>query len=383
MVVRVGLIGTSWWADAMYAPPLAAHEQAVMVAVCGRNPATTAAFADRWGIERRFDDPIAMLDSGELDAVVVASSNESHFPLTMAALDRGLHVLCEKPLAQNAAQAQEMAARAEETGAITLVPFTYHYMPVNQWVRRLIADGYVGRPYHVNLRYYTGYAYESAYSWRFDRELAGSGVIGDLASHWIHLARWLLDDTEVSVGALASAFVERGPRPDGGTYEQAEDSAVLTVRYASGAYGVLQVCAVSWEGTPFNQTHYLEVHGDAGTIYAECDWDTVQEVRGVRRGERGPGDRAADPRRHLERRSPRQRARHVPRRLPGHGRDDARMDHRHHRAAPHAARLRRRARRPTRRRRGSGERRRRRRSDAGHAGPGRRRMISAAREGIR
>ena len=70
--------------------------------------------------------------------------------------------------------------------------------------------------------------------------------------------------------------------------QMAEDSAVLTVRYASGAYGVLQVCALSWEGTPFNQTHHLEVHGDAGTIYAVCDWDTVQEVRGVRRGERGP-----------------------------------------------------------------------------------------------
>jgi predicted dehydrogenase len=286
--VRVGIVGTSWWADAMYLPPLTAHEQAAVVAVSGRNAATTAAFADRWGIEQRFDDPIAMLDSAGLDAVVVASSNDSHFPLTMAALDRGLHVLCEKPLAQNAAQAQEMTARAEETGAITLVPFTYHYMPVNQWVRRLIAEGYVGRPYHVNIRYYTGYAADSAYSWRFDRELAGSGVIGDLASHWIHLARWLLDDNEVSVGALASAFVERQPRPDGGTYEQAEHSAVLTVRYASGAYGVLQVCAVSWEGTPFNQTHHLEVHGDAGTIYGVCDWDTVQEVRGVRRGERGP-----------------------------------------------------------------------------------------------
>ena len=286
--VRVGVVGTSWWADAMYLPPLSAHEQAAVVAVSGRNAATTAAFADRWGIEQRFDDPIAMLDSAGLDAVVVASSNDSHFPLTMAALDRGLHVLCEKPLAQNAAQAQEMTARAEQTGAITLVPFTYHYMPVNQWVRRLIAGGYVGRPYHVNLRYYTGYAADSAYSWRFDRELAGSGVIGDLASHWIHLARWLLDDTEVSVGALGSAFVERQPRPDGGAYEQAEDSAVLTVRYASGAYGVLQVCAVSWEGTPFNQTHHLEVHGDAVTIYGVCDWDTVQEVRGVRRGERGP-----------------------------------------------------------------------------------------------
>ena len=288
MAVRVGLIGTSWWADAMYAPPLTAHENAEIAAVAGRNPSTTAAFADRWNIPERFDDPIAMLDGVELDAVVVATSNDSHCELSMAAIERGLHVLCEKPLAQNTAQAVAMAAKARQAGVITLVPFTYHYMPVNQWVRRLVADGYVGRPYHVNVRYYTGYAFDSAYRWRFDRELAGAGVIGDLGSHWIHLARWLLDDTEVSVGALSAAFVEREARPDGSAYEQAEDSAVLTVRYASGAYGVLQVCAVSWEGTPFNQTHQLEIHGDAGTIYAFCDWDTVQEVRGVRRGDRGP-----------------------------------------------------------------------------------------------
>jgi predicted dehydrogenase len=272
----------------MYLPPLTAHPDASVVAVCGRNPITTAAFADRWGIDQRFDDPIAMLDAVALDAVIVASSNDSHHDLAMAALDRGLHVLCEKPLAQNGAQAQEMTQRAEATGAITLVPFTYHYMPVNRWVRRLVADGYVGRPYHVNLRYYTGYASDGEYSWRFDRELAGSGVIGDLASHWIHLARWILDDTEISVGALASSFVAREPRPDGAAYEAAEDSAVLTVRYASGAYGVLQVSAVCWEGTPFGQTHHLEVHGDGGTIHAVCDWDTVQEVRGVRRGEPGP-----------------------------------------------------------------------------------------------
>jgi predicted dehydrogenase len=272
----------------MYLPPLSDHPNGSVIAVCGRNPETTTAFADRWGIASRFTDPIEMLESAELDAVIVASSNDSHSELTMAALDRGLHVLCEKPLAQNTEQAAAMTAWAEETGAITLVPFTYHYMPVNRWVQRLVSEGYVGRPYHVNLRYYTGYASDGQYSWRFDRELAGAGVIGDLASHWIHLARWILGDTEASVSALATSFVERRPRPDGTPYEAAEDSAVLNVRYASGAYGVLQVSAVCWEGTPFGQTHHLEVHGDAGTLYATCDWDTVQEVRGVRRGERGP-----------------------------------------------------------------------------------------------
>jgi predicted dehydrogenase len=177
-----------------------------------------------------------------------------------------------------------------------MVPFTYSFMPVFQFARRLVAEGYVGRVHHVNMRYYTAYAFDSAYTWRFDTELAGSGVIGDLASHWVYVARWLLDDTEVSVGALASTFVERDPRPDGSPYEQGEDSVVLTVRYASGAYGILQTCAVSWEGTePFGQTHHLEIHGDAGTIYGVCDWDSVQEVRGVKRGETGPAQPIAIP----------------------------------------------------------------------------------------
>jgi predicted dehydrogenase len=288
MTIRVGVFGTSWWSDAMYLPPLVRHPDAEVVAVCGRRAEPTAEFADRWGVAHRFVDPAEMLESVELDAVVVATANDSHHDLTMAALDRGLHVLCEKPLALDAEQAGRMAARAREQDAITLVPFTYHYMPAIRWVKRLVDDGYVGTVHHVNVRYYTSYGFDPSYSWRFDREVAGSGVIGDLGSHWVHLARWLLGERERSVSAVASTFVERDPRPDGSVYDQTEDSAVLTVRYASGAYGVLHVSTVCWEGdVDFGQSHHLEVHGDAGTIHATCDWDTVQEVRGARRARPG------------------------------------------------------------------------------------------------
>jgi predicted dehydrogenase len=61
----------------------------------------------------------------------------------------------------------------------------------------------------------------------------------------------------------------------------------MTVRYRSGAYGIIQTSAVCWEGTDFGQSHHLEIHGDEGTIYATCDWDTIQEVRGVKRGGTG------------------------------------------------------------------------------------------------
>lgn len=285
--LRVGIIGTSWWADSMYLPAFAAHPHAEVVGLCGRTASTAHRLADEWGVDWVSTDPDEFLDPDRLDAVVVATTTDSHESLAILALERGLHVLCEKPVAPDAAAALRIAEKAAATGAITLVPFTYRWMPTNQYVKRLIDEGYVGAPFHLNMRYFTGYARDTEYSWRFDREIAGSGVLGDLGSHWLHIARWLLGEV-TEIGCVSSTFYERGPRPDGSSYEQNEDSALMTVRFASGAYGTLQVCAVSWEGTDFNQTHHLDLHGSEGTVYAINDWSERQEVSGVRADEPGP-----------------------------------------------------------------------------------------------
>ena len=108
-----------------------------------------------------FTDWKAMLDSGEIDAVIVASPNDSHFPITMAALERRLPVLCEKPIAMNADEAIEMAAAARDAQVTTMVPFTYRWMPSNQYVKQLLDDGLRRQPYHLNMRYYAGYARDS------------------------------------------------------------------------------------------------------------------------------------------------------------------------------------------------------------------------------
>jgi predicted dehydrogenase len=286
MSVKIGVIGTSWWADSMYLPALTAHPDASVMAVCGRNPERTADFARQWSIPQATTEVDELLD-GDLDAVVVATGNDSHEAITLAALDRGLHVLCEKPLSLTSESAGAMATRAEEVDAITLVPFTYRYMPTNQYLKRLITDGYLGRPFHLNLRYFTGYAREPGYNWRFDTELAGSGVLGDLGSHWLDLARWLFGEI-TEIGAITEAFYDRPDRPDGSTYVRSEDSAVMTVRFKSGAYGTLQTSAVCWEGTAFNQTHHVDAHGSDGTLYSLNDWETVQEVRGLPAGQPGP-----------------------------------------------------------------------------------------------
>lgn len=286
MTVRVGVVGTSWWADAMYLPALTNHAHAEVVAVAGRDAGRAAAFAERWSVPAHYTDTDAFFDH-DLDAVVIASANDSHHPLSMQAISRGLHVLCEKPLGLDASQAREMEAAAADAGVTTLVPFTYRYMPIFRWVKELTESGYVGTPHHLGMRYFTGFARDGEYLWRFDRAEAGSGVIGDLGSHWLAIALWLLGEP-VSISATSNAFIPRGPRPDGEPYEPGEDWAVMTVCFESGARAVLQVSAVCIEPGEFGQTHHLDLHGTDGTIYAHSDWVSTQEVRGCRVGDRTP-----------------------------------------------------------------------------------------------
>ena len=228
--------------------------------------------------------PQEMYDSGLVDAVIVSTVNKTHHRLTMAALDAGLHVLCEKPLAMNVAEADDMADRARSTGRVCMVPFTYRFMPTSQFTKRLVDDGYLGRPTLLNLRYYTGYARDPSYSWRFDREEAGTGVLGDIGSHWIDHARWLFGEID-AVTCLLGAHVERHARPDGADYERLDDTASVLLEFENGAQGVITASAVCHEDSPFGQSHFFDLFGTEGTLYVENDWIDTQRVRGGRSGE--------------------------------------------------------------------------------------------------
>jgi predicted dehydrogenase len=195
-------------------------------------------------------------------------------------------VLCEKPLALTYAEAAEMAALAAKKGVITMVPFTYSYMPTARYLKELIDEGYIGKPYHLNMRYYTGFARSGdEYNWRFDVSKAGSGALGDIASHFIYLAYWYFGEV-VEVSCRLGYMVERPELdPEGQPYEVGDDTAVLTLAFANGSQGVIHATTVAYEETAFGQTHHMEFHGNAGTLYSFIDWDTVQQVSGARQGE--------------------------------------------------------------------------------------------------
>jgi predicted dehydrogenase len=283
--LSIGLIGTSWWADAMYLPAIETHPGAKVTAICGRNPDKAQTMADRWDIPDVFTDYREMIEQASIDAVIIATINHTHHPMALAAIDAGLHVLCEKPLALNYADALEMGQRAEAAGVVNAVPYTYRFMPTARYLKELIDDGYIGRPYHLNMRYYTGYARDGKYGWRFDNDFGGSGVLGDIGSHFLYIAEWLYGEVESVMCQLGNA-VEREPtRPNGEPYPLGNDMAIVTLVFKSGAHGVLHATAVCYEDTPFGQTHHMEFHGSGGTLYTFTDWDKIQQVKGARAGE--------------------------------------------------------------------------------------------------
>ncbi|HZS91719.1 MAG TPA: Gfo/Idh/MocA family oxidoreductase [Chloroflexota bacterium] len=285
--IAVGIVGTSWWADAMYLPALATHPHARLAAVCGRDEQKARLIAARWNIPGVYAGYREMIERGGLDAVIVASANNTHYDITMAAVDEGLHVLCEKPLALTYDQARRMAEAADRQGIKHMVPFTYSYMPVMRYLKELVDGGYIGRPYHLNMRYYTGYGRNGAYLWRFDVGKAGSGAVGDIGSHFLYLARHFFGDVSAVTCRLGHAVSRPSLDPHGQPYEPADDMAALLLEFDSGAQGVIHVSTVAYEDTHFGQTHHVELHGSGGTLHGLCDWDTVQRVEGARQGE-GP-----------------------------------------------------------------------------------------------
>jgi predicted dehydrogenase len=291
--VNIGMIGAGWWPNTMHMPALATCAQAKVVAVCDRIPERAAALANKYDIPHTYTKHQDLLDSGLCDAVIIAIDNDAHYPVVMDALDRGLHVICEKPLALNYAQAAEMAAQAKAKGVITTVPFTYRHMPSTRYLKHLITEqGYLGRPYHMQMRYYAAFARDtSQYLWRFEKVRAGSGALADIGSHFLHLAEWFYGDIEALCAQL-SVMTSRPPNPQGQRYEQADDTAMIMLRFKNGAQGLVHASAIAYEKTyaneyGFDQVHEFDFHGSDGTLRQVIDWDFRQQITGDRVGD-GP-----------------------------------------------------------------------------------------------
>lgn len=278
--VRVGIVGTSWWADLMYLPSLQSHSQAEIAAICGRNRERAEEMASKYAIPQVFTDYQELIDKSGVQALIVATPDDLHHPITMAALDAGLHVLCEKPMALNAQHAREMYEKAEELGIKHMVLFTARWLPHFRYVKELIDDGYIGRCFHCHIRYLGGHGRQAEYFWRADRRRS-LGILGDLGSHMIDRVRWYVGEIS-RISAHLSTFIQR-PGAGGETLDPANDSALLTLEFENGAQGTIHVSAVAHVGER-GLHQQVALYGESGTLEVDYSFAGLK-IRGARHDE--------------------------------------------------------------------------------------------------
>ena len=277
--IRVGMIGTSDWSDMYFLPILSGYERADLVAICGRNQKRAAEIAGKYSISQTYSDYRQMIDKAQLDALVVATPDDLHCEMTSAALDAGLHVLCEKPLANNADDAQQMFNKAETSGLKHMVNYTWLWLPQVQYIKHLIDDGFLGRIYQAYFRFAFGWGNQREYNWKYDANRC-NGVVADLGSHMIHLARWLIGDV-ASVSASLTAQVKR----DGvgrQSLDPANDSSFLLLEFKNGAQACIQNNFVTHMADESGIS--ISLFGENGTLRTDYFLSNLNcVVRGARR----------------------------------------------------------------------------------------------------
>jgi len=287
--VRVGVIGTSYWADDFHLPALASHPDAELTAICGRDKERASALAAKHGVSQIFTDYEEMISRAGLDAVVVATPEDLHYPMVMSALQAGMHALCEKPLALSAVQSHDMLTAAEQAGVKHMVQFTNRGLPHYRYLKHLVEDGYVGEPYHAYFTWPTGWnpaQDTNPYHWGLDARRS-KGAVAELGAHLIDVARWLFGEVVRVTGSMRM-FVHPDAADDAPVVG-ANDSAFLLLDFASGAHGVIHVGLRNIAGPGLRTGQTAVISGSEGTIETRADpWTgsnpAVSEIIGLRRG---------------------------------------------------------------------------------------------------
>lgn len=255
-------------------PQLAVRPE--LVAVADEVPGRAEQAAGQYGFAAATRDWREVAADSRVAAVSVTAPNFLHREIGTAMAQAGKHIWIEKPVGVTAADARAVAEAAGKAGVQGTVGFNYRYAPAVAAARELIRSGQIGAVTHVRIRLFSDYAAhpDGALTWRYERARGGSGVLGDLASHGVDLARYLLGEIDALVADTAVFLPERA-RPTGATAGHAraaggepgpvenEDYVSCLLRFASGARGVLEACRVSVG----EQNNYgFEVHATSGAV---------------------------------------------------------------------------------------------------------------------
>ncbi|TCO46486.1 Gfo/Idh/MocA family protein [Actinocrispum wychmicini] len=248
----------------------------------GRDLGRTKAAAAKLGWDAVETDWRALIARDDVQIVDICTPGDSHKEIALAALAAGKHVLCEKPLANTVAEAEEMAAAAESAsanGQRSMVAFNYRRVPALVLARQLVAEGRLGKIRHVRAQYLQDWLSDAnaPMTWRLRKESAGSGALGDIGAHIVDATQFLLGELLTGVSAVTDTFVHKRPiegDPDGRLDDVTVDDAALFLgRFPSGALAV-------YEATRFalgrKNSMRVEVNGELGSL--AFDFESMNEL---------------------------------------------------------------------------------------------------------
>jgi predicted dehydrogenase len=269
--IGVGIVGAGF-ARTTQIPSFRTCAGARVVAITSRHRERAAAVAQEFGIENVANDWRELVDRDDVDLVSIVTPPATHMEITLAALERGKAVLCEKPMAMDAAETKRMTDRAREAGVLALIDHELRFLSSRRKMRAMLRNGEIGTVRHCNYVFRSDYRGALGnWDWWSDEKMGG-GTLGAIGSHAIDSFRWLLA-TEVSeVCCALSTHVGERPDKSSGTMRQvtSDDTVRMLLRFAEsplvkGATGAASLSVVE-SGKLQNQ---LEVYGSSGALMVE------------------------------------------------------------------------------------------------------------------
>ncbi|MSV31815.1 MAG: Gfo/Idh/MocA family oxidoreductase [Bryobacterales bacterium] len=247
--------------------------QPVLQTICARNGERARAFADKWGYASAETDWRKVVESPDIDLIDIASPNDTHAEIAIAAAKAGKMVMCEKPLGRNGAESEAIVDAVEKAGVANMVWYNYRRVPAVTLAKQLIDEGRLGRIFHYRAKFLQDWTISSDLPqggeglWRLDVKVAGSGVTGDLLAHCIDTAMWLNGGID-EVSAVTETFIKERKHTLTGevTPVGIDDASLFLARFNNGSLA-------TFEATRYARGHKalytLEINGENASIM----WD--------------------------------------------------------------------------------------------------------------
>lgn len=268
-LIRVGMVGTGMIFD-RHVRGIKASPDAEVTAICDVSKDMLKKKADWVGLpeESTFTDYTKMMDSGLIDAVVICTPNDSHVRIAEEAIKRNLPFAMEKPVGISVEEVEKLNSEVRKTGIKNTVLFTYRFKDSARYAKSIVESGAIGTIYHVNTEYYQDYdlrPYSLPTFWRFQKGVAGGGVVFDLGSHVMDLATFITGLDYVSLCATAENLINTRPDPVTGEIREVntDDYCHIMARFTSGASGVFAISKCCMGRKNYQR---VQIYGSKGVI---------------------------------------------------------------------------------------------------------------------